>query len=298
MGLAPIVLFVYNRPSHVKQTIESLQKNELAEQSELFIFSDAPRTDEVQDNVKKVREYIKTIRGFKKITIVERTENHGLAKSIISGVTEIVNKFGRIIVLEDDMVSSPYFLRFMNEALELYKNEEKVISIHAYVYPVRAQLPKTFFLIGADCWGWATWKRGWDLFEPDGKKLLTEIRERHLEKVFDFNNTYPFTKMLEDQIRGGNNSWAVRWYASAFLKDKLTLYPGKSLIKNVGLDDSGTHCNVTNIYDTQIYREPIAITNILLEENTFAKKEIEKYFKSVKPDFIDRIKNRMFKIFH
>ena len=223
MNLAPIVLFVYNRPWHTKQTVKALQNNDLANKSKLYIFSDAAKNDAEVENVEKVREYIKTIDGFKHITIVEREKNCGLANSIISGVTEIVNSYGKIIVLEDDLVTSKYFLSFMNGALEFYKDESKVISIHGYIYPIKSDLPETFFIKGADCWGWATWKRGWDIFEADGKKLLDELKDKNLEKKFDINGSYAYTRMLSGQVARRNNSWAIRWYASAFLKDKLTL---------------------------------------------------------------------------
>lgn len=289
-NIAPITLFVYNRLWHVQNTVEALQRNQFASESDLYIFSDGPSAEVEIEKVLMVREYLNTISGFKSITIIEREENMGLARSIISGVTEIVNKYGRIIVLEDDLITSPFFLKFMNEALEFYEAKKEVISIHGYLYPVKAQLPRTFFLRGADCWGWATWKRGWNLFEPDGKKLLYELKARKLKKQFDNNGAYPYTKMLEKQVKGKNNSWAIRWHASAFLKGKLTLYPGNSLIKNIGLDDSGTHCSTSNEYDTQISMESIAIDDIPIQENILAKKIIEKYFKSLKPNFINRIK--------
>lgn len=285
MVLAPIVLFVYNRPLHMRQTIEALQKNELAEASELFIFLDGPKSGDDKEKALETREYTKTISGFKRVNFVEREQHLGLANSIINGVTEIISKYGRIIVLEDDMVSSPYFLKFMNEALAFYKDDEKVVSIHGYIYPVNAQLPETFFLRGADCWGWATWKRGWDIFEPNGWILLHEIRKRELQKRFDINGAYPYTKMLEDQIRGKNDSWAIRWYASAFLKNKLTLHPGRTLIFNIGLDASGTHCSITTIYDAEVSKDPIAIKNIPVEENAVALVGIEKFLKSAKLSF-------------
>lgn len=145
MESAPIALFVYNRIWHTKQTIESLQRNEMAEANELFVFSDGPKFGNDREKVSDVREYCKTITGFKRVTLIERQQNLGLAQSIITGVAEIVNCYGRIIVLEDDMISSPYFLRFMNEALEFYKDEEKVISIHGYIYPLKTRLPDSFF---------------------------------------------------------------------------------------------------------------------------------------------------------
>lgn len=164
---APIALFVYNRLNHTQRTITALQQNSLAQESELYIFSDGPKDEAGVEKVETIRKYLKTISGFKSVHIKERPENWGLAKSIIEGATEIVGQFGKIIVLEDDIVTSPHFLKYLNEALDLYQNEEKVISVHGYIYPVKQVLPETFFLRGADCWGWATWQRGWRLFQPD-----------------------------------------------------------------------------------------------------------------------------------
>ncbi len=280
MAIAPIALFTYNRLWHTQQTVEALQKNKLADASELFVFSDGPKSEADKQKVQSVRDYLKTTTGFLKVTVFEKDKNLGLAQSIITGVTDIVNTYGRIIVLEDDMVTSPYFLQFMNKALEFYNEEEKVISIHGYVYPVKSRLPETFFLKGADCWGWATWKRGWDLFEIDGQKLLNELRARKLTQRFDFDGTYEYTKMLENQVKGKNNSWAIRWYASALVKDKLTLYPGNSMICNIGIDASGTHCNASDIYDTKVSRDPLSMNSIPLEEDPRAIEAFKEFFRS------------------
>ncbi len=284
MNLAPIVLFVYNRLEHTSRTVFALQKNILASESDLIIFSDAAKNEMGMDKVKEVRNYLKTISGFKSVRIVERPENFGLAKSIITGVTEIINQYGKIIVLEDDMVTSKYFLQYVNNALNLYEKEDQVISIHSYIYPVKVKLPETYFLKGADCWGWATWKRGWDLFEGDGQKLLNELKKRKLTKEFDFNSSYPYTKMLKDQIAGHNNSWAIRWYASAFLKNKLTLYPRESLIYNSGFDGSGTHCKIeSNSNKTdQVENIKIELKKIEIKENIDAKLAVIYYFKKQK----------------
>jgi len=294
--LAPICLFVYNRLDNLKQTVESLQKNDSAKDSDLFIFSDGPKDEIAKPQVIAVRKYLKSISGFKNITIIERQENYGLAKSIIAGVSEIINKYGKIIVLEDDMVSSPYFLRYLNEALDFYENEDRVVSIHAYIYPVKTELPETFFIKGADCWGWATWKRGWDLFQSDGKKLLTELKNKNLTKQFDFNGSFDYSKMLEGQIFGKNNSWAIRWYASAFLANKLTLYPGKTLIINTGLTD-GTHCKTADDFlNTQISDKPISIKKIQLKENKQARKAFIKFFNTLKPSIFRRLINKIKRI--
>jgi hypothetical protein len=276
MNLAPIVLFTYKRLWYTKQTVEALQNNLYAEQSHLFIFSDGPKTEKDELKVKEVRKYLKTIKGFKNIEIIERDKNWGLANNIIDGITKVVNQYGRVIVLEDDLVTSPYFLKFMNDGLNIYEEEEKVISIHGYVYPIKG-LPEIFFLRGADCWGWATWKRGWDLFEKDGKKLLDELVKRKLTKLFDFNGAYPYTKMLKDQAEGKVDSWAIRWYASAFIHEKLTLYPGISLVKHIG--DLGTHIKGNTWWlDVELSEKPIFVKRIPPIEDPQIRKKFENFF--------------------
>jgi hypothetical protein len=297
MTPAPIALFAYNRPVHTRQTIESLRRNALAGESELIIFSDGPRPGPDRQKVESVRDYLRTVTGFKKINIVEREKNAGLAQSIISGVTEVVNRYGRIIVLEDDMLVSPFFLEYMNEALEFYEDEERVISIHAYLYPLQAQLPETFFLRGADCWGWATWKRGWALFEPDGLKLLAELKERKLVKRFDLNGTHAYTRMLKWQARGALDSWAIRWHASAFLRDKLTLFPGVSLIANIGLDASGAHCSPTDLFDVALAERPVKIGTIPIEEHAGATRALENYYRTTRPSLFKRAARRLARLY-
>ena len=197
---APIALFAYNRPWHLRQTVEALLKNSGAGQSNLFIFSDGPKNGKTVEIVEEVRQYIKTITGFKSLTIIERHENYGLGKSIIDGVTVVCDKYNKVIVLEDDLVTSNFFLKFMNDGLKWYESEERVASVHGYMYPVKQALPQIFFVRGADCLGWATWKRAWDLFEPDGQKLYDELQRFGLTAQFDLDGAYPFTQMLKDQI--------------------------------------------------------------------------------------------------
>jgi putative methyltransferase (TIGR04325 family) len=276
--LAPITLFTYNRPRHARQTIESLAKNELASESEIFIFSDGGKNDEDWNKVQEVRRYLKAISGFKKIEIFENEYNKGLANSIIDGVTKIVNKYGRIIVLEDDMITSQYFLRYMNDALGMYENDDAVACIAGYVYPIE-NLPETFFIKGGDCWGWATWENSWSLFEADGKKLLNELESRHLEDEFDVHSSYQYTQMLMDQINGKNNSWAIRWYASLFLKDKLCLHPQKSFVRNIGCDASGVHCESTDLLDVQLVASYKKIKKIPVSESAECRKSFELFFK-------------------
>ncbi|MDI7174415.1 glycosyltransferase [Leptospira santarosai] len=291
MKLAPIALFAYNRPEHTRRTLDSLSKNDNADQSELFVFCDGPKPDSNTDKIKEVRSIAKNAIGFKKVTVYEREINVGLAQSVISGVTELVAKSGKIVVLEDDMITSRYFLTYLNFGLEYYENINQVVSIHAYRLPLNTKTPETYFLRGADCWGWATWKRGWDLFESDGKKLLDGLISENLTYEFDMQGSYPYTQMLKDQIIGRNDSWAIRWYASAFLKNKLTLYPARSLVLNIGLDASGTHCDTTNEYDVDLSLSPIRIEKIKIEENAKVRNLYRDYFRKLNRS---SLRNRIF----
>ena len=279
MRLAPIALFTYNRPVHTRQTIDALLKNEYASGSDLIIFSDAPKNDAAEDGVRQTRAYLRGITGFRSINLIERAENMGLAANIIDGVTQVVNEYGQIIVLEDDLLTSPFFLKYMNEALAMYEDANEVISVHGYIFPIKRKLPESFFIRGTDCLGWGTWKRGWDLFTPNGAELLDQIRAQKLEWTFDFSGSYPFMKMLEKQAEGSVSSWAVRWYASALLKDKLTLYPGRSLIFHNGSDGSGTNYSGDNALDVKLSDRPIVLERLLLEEDKNARKAFIGYFR-------------------
>jgi hypothetical protein len=277
--LAPILLFAYNRPQHLKRTVASLLQNEEAKVSDLYVFSDAAKTSRDEEAVELVRETIQNIEGFHQITLVERKENWGLARSIIDGVTSIVNQFGRVIVLEDDLVVSPYFLRFMNDALETYKDEPRVGHIQACDFTQSPRLPETFLIKWTGSWGWATWKRAWEMFNPNGEELLAQLYERKLNKRFDFNGKYGFTRMLRRQTVGKNNSWAIRWNASLFLADILSLNVGRSLVSNEGLDGSGSNSFSHDPYRSKLWMKPLTVERISpIEENQEARKEFERYY--------------------
>lgn len=277
MKLAPILLFTYNRPSHTRQTLEALLNNKLCSESELFVFSDGYKNNDDKKDVLKVRELIHSIDGFKEIHIVENAHNLGLAENIIEGVTQVVNEYEKVIVLEDDLVTSPYFLTFMNETLEKFENEEKIGHIQGYCFPL-PQLPETFLIKWTGSWGWATWKRAWKHFNPDGQILLNELKQRNLTKKFDFNGNYPFTRMLQRQVNGENNSWAIRWNASLFLNDILSVNAGKSLVRNIGFDGSGVHSGKDEVFPTDLYMQKLSIDIPQIEENKMARKEIAKYY--------------------
>lgn len=262
MKLAPIVIFCYNRVLHLQQTVNALLLNEEAVNSDLIIYSDGSRSEKDDAAIKAVRSYVHQISGFASVKVVERPFNFGLAKNVIEGVTEIVNQYGSIIVLEDDAESGPYFLRFMNEGLTRYADNNDVACLCGYIYPLKKKVPDAFFLYGADCTAWATWKDQWALFEPDGQKILNAIERQNSSWRFEFDGSYPYVQMLKDQITGKNNSWAIRWYGSAFIHNKLTLYPGKPLIRDIGWDNSGDNCEVNESFNVELCVDPISLDGI------------------------------------
>ncbi len=278
--LAPVALFVFNRADHTVQTLDALARNTLASATRLVVFADGPRSEADLSKVGDVRKVIAAARGFRSVRLVERETNSGLADSIIDGVSRLVAEHGRVIVVEDDLVTSRHFLQYMNDGLRVYAGDERVASIHGYLYPVEGELPETFFQRGADCWGWATWARAWSNFEPNGRVLLRQLRERGLSRDFNANGTRRLTHMLEDQIAGRVNSWAVRWHASTFLRDMLTLYPGHSLVDNIGLDSSGVHCGTSTVFQVEMTDTPVRVERIPLQANSSATAQFEAFFRT------------------
>lgn len=279
MNYAPILLFVYNRPRHTERALLSLYKNEESEDSPLIIYSDAPRSPADQEAVAEVRRIIHEVQGFRSIEIVERPENWGLARSIIDGVTTQLDRYGRVIVVEDDLVVAPHFLQFMNDALETYKDEPRVGHIQACDFTGDPSLPPTFLIKFTGSWGWATWKRAWQHFNPNGQELLDEMRRRRLTRTFDFGGKYPFTRMLRRQVEGKNHSWAIRWNASLFLADILSLNVGRSLVANEGFDGSGTNCGGGGLYASTLWQDVLKVEKIApIEENAAARQAFSRYY--------------------
>jgi hypothetical protein len=254
-GLAPICLFTYNRLSQTQETIESLQKNYLASQSELFVFSDGWRSEADKEKVIEVRKYINSINGFDKITIIDSNVNKGLANSIIDGVTQIIKKYGKVIVLEDDLVSTPNFLDFMNKSLEFYKVSEVVQSISGFSLKVRQKPNQAdiYFHRRPFSWGWATWDDRWDKNVFDKKEIQIKInKDGNILKKFSQQCGNDISEMLLDSIDGKNNSWYVRWAFDHFNTKRVTVYPFLSKVYNVGFSEDGTHCNGINVFKTNI----------------------------------------------
>lgn len=288
-SLAPIALFVYNRPDHTRRTITHLQKNLLAEDSRLFIFSDAAETIDNEAEVNEVRALIKETEGFKSVKIIESQENQGLANAIIKGVSQLVQEYGEVIVFEDDLLSSPFTLNYFNNALQRYFNEEKVMHIGAYMYPLADKnLPETFFYRAATSWGWATWNRAWRNFNPDIDELTKQFSKAQI-KQFSIDGTMNFWKQMQEFKSGKNNSWAIRWYASVFLKGGLTLNPAKSFIHNIGHDGSGVHSNKEDIYQVQVAQQSVEFFPSEITENQEAYEAIKQFLRNRKGNLLKRI---------
>ena len=289
MKLAPIALFVYNRPEHTRRTVEALQSNELAGESDLFLFSDAPKKPEDTEAVREVRKYAMTITGFRSVCIVERERNWGLANSIIDGVTHICNEYERVIVLEDDLVTSPYFLRFMNDALDAYQNEEKVMHVSGYMFPIESKgMPETFFLRTTSCWGWATWARAWKHFSKEPQKLLKEYTPQKINQ-FNMDGAYNFWTQVKQNESGTINTWAVFWYASVFQLNGLCLHPAFSLVNNIGHDDTGENCRQGSDFSNVLASNPVQYFEKNIVESIFAHARTKEFFYGIKPSLVHRL---------
>ena len=287
-SLAPIALFVYNRPEHTRRTLNYLKKNLLADESRLYIFSDAPKTEDDKPRVEQVRVLLRSVEGFKAVKVTERRDNLGLSRSIISGVTQLVDEYGKVIVFEDDLLSSPYTLQYFNEALTHYENEEKVMHIGAYMYNLAAKnLPETFFFRAATSWGWATWARAWKHFNPDADQLISRFDSKMISQ-FSIEGTMNFWKQLQQFKAGKNDSWAIRWYASIFLKGGLTLNPSASLIHNIGNDGTGVHSNKENMYAVKIAEQPVTQFPAEIRENEQVYQVIKQFLKNRKGNLAQR----------
>lgn len=246
MNLAPISLFTYKRVNSLKETIGTLKSNFLAPDSELYIFSDGSKDEEDKQQVELVRDYLKSISGFKKIIIYESAENKGLAKSIIEGTTKIINQYGKVIVLEDDLLTTPNFLNFMNEALNKYENELKVFSISGYSFNLKSDKTKlnsdSYFLNRGWSWGWATWAQRWLQVDWNIKDYEEFRNNRKSRKLFAEGGS-DLNSMLDKQMKGVLDSWAIRWFFNQYKLSGYTLYPYYSKIYYNGFDRDATHTN-------------------------------------------------------
>lgn len=280
MTFAPVLIFAYNRPIHLRRVLDSLAANVLALDTEVFIYCDGAKegaSPDQEERVKENRRIAHEASGFKAVTVIEREHNWGLADNIIGAVTEIVNRFGRVITLEDDVITSKGFLTYMNEALNLYEKDERVMHVSGYMYPHRERLPETFFYeVPYPGGGWATWERAWKHFSNDIEVLFSYWSSRW--KEFNKFGGDVLQRQLEANHNGSLYTWFIKWHAVVLKMGGLTLYPGHSLTNNIGFDDSGTNCVTMSKFDIPHVADHISVRRIRIKENRKAARIIYHFY--------------------
>jgi hypothetical protein len=295
--LAPIALFVYNRLWHTKQTVKALQNNKLASRSILYIYSDAAIDGSNNEEINEIRKYIHNINGFNKVIIIEREDNLGLADSIIDGVSNVIKKYGRIIILEDDLVTSPYFLNFMNDALVFYEKSTNIYHISGWSYPINVNGLGDMFLWNVmNCWGWATWENRWNHFEKNIENTIANFNSRDIIE-FNMNGAEKFWDQVERNRKGIINTWAVFWYAHIYKNDGLCVNPSISFVQNIGRDGSGTNSPAIKPFLTKLNLKQSLKFETELCENPIATMRIRDFYISQKKHILVRILNRLSRMF-
>lgn len=256
---APVILFVYTRLFHTQQTVAALAANELARCTDLVVYSDGPRSERDLEKVSDVRAFLRQIKGFSSVRIVERPRNFGLAENIIQGVSEICEEYGRVIVVEDDLITSPHFLSYMNDCLDLYAEEELVYSVSGCCYPVdnHGFIRDVFFLRIPLCWGWATWRSKWALFDKDLAAI--ERVPPALKRYINFNGAYDFFWQATANMTGQINTWFIFWYLALARNGKLAVFPPHTLVRNIGMDGTGENSGRTSMFDERLALNPVRV---------------------------------------
>ena len=296
VSYAPIAVLAYNRPRHFARAVQALGRDPLARNSDLWVFCDGARASADAQAVGEVRDLAQHIDGFRSVSVVQRKENLGLASSVVSAVTQLCAQHGRAIVLEDDLLVSGHFLSYMNAALDRYADEPRVMSISAYMYPVSApnRLPDAFFCRFPSSWGWATWQRAWGHFEPDGAGLLARLDASGSGGAFDLEGSYPYRDHMAKQASGELDVWAVRWYASMFLRNGLCLFPSRSLVQNGGMDGSGMHCGPSRAFDVAFADAAVSSFPEVIEECEPAVRQIGQFLASLSESRLRRVFRRTY----
>lgn len=283
---APIAIFAYRRPTHLERLLQSLSAADLFEDSPVFVFCDGARDRTELEEVEKTRAVARHRLGIR-AQLIESHENLGLAQSVIQGVTRLCRQFGRVIVFEDDLIVHPHSLHFLNEALHRFAGDSRVCHINAYRYPLPPAAAPCFSRLPSS-WGWATWQRAWVDFVTDADILAQRISDAGLVRQMDFDGSFPYFRMLQNQARGRINSWAIRWYASALLGGALALCPSASQAANLGLDSSGVHCGVSSEYDVELGRSSEAWPREITEDPEHFR-QMRQFFRGIRPSLRQRI---------
>jgi len=283
--LAPIVLFVFARPEHTRRTLEALAANALAKQSDLIVYADAARNESEVGRVQAVRAQVHEATGFQSVTVIERETNFGLAQNIIEGVTEVCNRYGRVIVLEDDIVTGRNYLLFMNAALDRYANAPRVWHVSGWNYPIDPRgLGEAFFWRGMNCWGWATWADRWKHFQKNPQRLAESWGQEKIRR-FNLDGAHEFWAQIMANQKGRLNTWAIFWYATIFENNGLCLNPARSFVRNIGHDGSGENCDYSDSFAVEQLGSEYADLPECKDESIVAVQRIKAFYDDMQPPF-------------
>lgn len=291
-----IAVFGYKRADHLHRCLVALQNISAASHLPIFIFLDGPKTEAERTLTESVVQIARNFQLSRKCEISVSKVNRGLSTSLISGVTQVLSKFESIIVLEDDILCTPGFIEFCVNGLKVFREKDNVASIHGYCPPLSVPPLKPFFLKGADCWGWATWKDRWADFDQDANSLVRklDLLGHKTVREFNFDGAYDFYSMLKQQRDGEIDSWAVRWHASNFLDSKLTLYPPVSLVENIGLDGSGTHFKISDhSHQVKPQNRSYDLSGLEITESLVDRMLFVKFYSSLKHSLVRRLSARI-----
>lgn len=291
-----LLIVAFNRPDHVRNLVESLDGNPEFDSLPLILALDGPRRETDERLISRVKEIVLTRRPD--VHLIERSENFGVRRAIETAITSVLGEFERVIVVEDDLEVSPYFLKFMLDGLETFHSTENVASIHGYSIDMPKTVDSTYFLRGADCWGWATWRRAWKIYDSNAQTLYEELLNQGHGSHFSFGGTSPHLDLVKQSITGEIDSWAIRWHASTYLAGHFSLHPRRSLVRNLGMDGSGTHAGKTEIYNSQLSDAPVSVElrpvsesqpAFLAYKKFYSSRNRTKKLKSVKGKVVDAV---------
>ncbi|MCM3640626.1 sugar transferase [Priestia aryabhattai] len=271
----PVVLFCYNRPDLTLKTLKALEENMLAKYTDVYVFVDGPKNNSDAVKVEETISIVKREYGFKSLSVSTQSKNKGLAKSIIDGVSSVINKHKKVIVLEDDLITHTSFLSYMNEALTFFEDKSNIWSISGYTPNIK--LPENyksdiFLTLRGSSWGWATWKDRWENVKWEWKeKDFQEFISKKSCLDLIGEDIYHLTK---DYKNGFIDSWAIRWTNTQFNLEKFTVFPRYSFIQNEGFGGDSTHGSLNDKFKTELSKTNFKINLSQVQYD----KEIEKIY--------------------
>jgi hypothetical protein len=303
MKVAPIVILAYKRVDHLRKTLEAIRENPLAAETDLIVYSDGPKNPENKADIEAIRtlrEMVLSEQWCKNVKLISAEKNKGLNDAFFDGITEVMNSYGKAIVLEEDIVVSKHFLDYMNQALTAYENNKNVFHIAGYSFNINnKKLNETYFLGIPNTWGWATWKDRWDKLNRDPKELLEQLTQMNAYNLLTVDGAEPdYWNQLVANAEGKMNTWDIKWVCSVCTHNGLTLYPKWSLAQNIGFDGSGSNFKKGDFrFSAKVNSNKIHFEKQEIRENPDARKALHNFFKKIQPGIFQRAKEKLFLIF-